>query len=135
MPRKSLVSEAGNAATTMKPPLSETFRVDHFEEVTFVCGGTLERYWQQGPIKNNVAEFLVYKPTKLQIATQCDRCPRRHQPLNLACSRTKGVASPYILDTILYGPVSKFCFELLDEEVMARSKIRKVKVFLRQVKV
>ena len=132
---KSVVSVTDDAVSKLKKPLSAEFRVDGFEEVTFVCGQTLERFWQQGPLVNKMADFLVYTPTRKQVETQCDRCPRRHQPLNLACSRTKGTPTKYVVENVLYGPTRRFGFEVLDTMTEPGSKIAKVRACLWEIRV
>ena len=130
MPRKALQSIAPNAVSGMKKPLPDAFRVANFESVSLVAGDSLQRFWQQTPVVGNKAEFLVYTPTKLQVQEHCDRCPRRHQPLNLSCSKTKGTATRYTDASVLYGPRKKFRFEIIDETTVQRARVRKVEVML-----
>lgn len=116
---------------TQRTAVPDRFRVDQFDDFTYVSGATLWRFWARPdlePSVDGVHYFLVYTPTAAQVRNSCDKCVRRHQPRNGACSLTRHSVTTLTDPTRLYrigrnsGPDKRFT--IVGEERHPRSRVR-----------
>lgn len=71
--------------------MPEPLKYIDFTNVTFIRGGTLERFMHDDAHSHNGWEwYWVYQPTTHMTGIQCDGCIKRHNPKNLDCSATLG---------------------------------------------
>lgn len=82
----------------------ESIRYKEFTDVTFVRGGTLERFLHDPHVSKQMGAewYWIYQPTPHMIDIQCDGCIKAHSEKNLDCSATHARKSPAADPNTLY---------------------------------
>ena len=122
-------------------PVPRNCLVKNLQTVTFIMGGTLDRYRYspdvQADIGPNIKFFLVYplpdtdQQALLRLRGGCDACPYIHKPTHLGCSANQpNGCTPMTEPGVLYDFVSKkpvtSKFLQVNEEEHPTGKIRGV---------